>query len=154
MSNKIVKPLTLAIGAAFLGTFSVSQMAQASSAFHLSPLVGGYMLAGTEGKCGEGKCGVAKMAKPGETAVSKDEAMAHGFSESQFKTWDTNHDGSLDAKELGAMHAAMDKKGKEGSCSADKKGKEGSCSADKKGKEGSCSADKKGKEGSCSGGHG
>jgi uncharacterized low-complexity protein len=152
MSNKIVKPLTLAIGAAFLGSVSVSQMAHASSAFQLSPLVGGYMLAGAEGKCGEGKCGVAKMAKPGETSVSKDEAIAHGFSENQFKTWDTNHDGALDAKELGAMHAAMDKKGKEGSCSADKKGKEGSCSADKKGKEGSCSADKKGKEGSCSAG--
>jgi hypothetical protein len=64
--------------------------------------------------------------------------MAHGFTESQVKAWDKNADGSLDDGELKAMHAAMDKKGKEGSCSADKKGKEGSCSADKKGKEGSC----------------
>ena len=81
--------------------------------------------------CGEGKCAVAKMAKPGETAVSKDEAMAHGFSATQVAAWDKNNDGKLDNAELTAMHAAMDKKGKEGSCSADKKGKEGSCGGDK-----------------------
>ncbi len=129
MSNKIVKPLSIAIGAAFVGTISLSQMVHANTAFQVTPLLSGYALADTaEGKCGEGKCGVSKMAKPGETKVSKAEALAHGFSESQFKTWDKNGDGYLDASELAAMHAAMDKKGKEGSCSADKKGKEGSCS--------------------------
>ena len=133
MSNKIVKPLTMAIGAAFVGSVAMTQMANASTAFQITPLVGGYTLAA------EGKCAVAKMAKPGETAVTKEEAMAHGFSASQVAAWDKNNDGKLDASELSAMHAAMDKKGKEGSCSADKKGKEGSCSADKKGKEGSCS---------------
>jgi uncharacterized low-complexity protein len=143
MSNKIVKPLTIAIGAAFVGSLALTQTAKANTAFQITPLVGGYTLAG-EGKCGEGKCAVAKMAKPGEKAVSKDEAMAHGFSESQVMAWDANKDGMLDEAELTAMHAKMDKgmmhkKGKEGSCSADKKGKEGSCSADKKGKEGSCS---------------
>jgi uncharacterized low-complexity protein len=138
MSNKIVKPLTVAIGAAFVGSIALTQMANANTAFQITPLVGGYTLA-AEGKCGEGKCAVAKMAKPGETAVTKEEAIAHGFSASQVAAWDKNNDGKLDAAELSAMHAAMDKKGKEGSCSADKKGKEGSCSADKKGKEGSCS---------------
>jgi len=138
MSNKIVKPLTVAIGAAFVGSLALSQMANANTAFKIAPLVGGYTLAG-EGKCGEGKCSVAKMAKPGETAVTKEEAVAHGFTASQVDAWDKNHDGKLDAAELTAMHGAMDKKGKEGSCSSDKKGKEGSCSSDKKGKEGSCS---------------
>jgi uncharacterized low-complexity protein len=138
MSNKIIRPLTVAIGAAFVGSLALTQTANANTAFQLTPLVGGYTLAG-EGKCGEGKCAVAKMAKPGEKAVSKEEAIAHGFSESQVKAWDKNTDGSLDDGELKAMHASMDHKGKEGSCSADKKGKEGSCSADKKGKEGSCS---------------
>ena len=138
MSNKIVKPLTVAIGAAFVGSLALTQMANASTAFQVTPLLSGYTLAGSEGKCGEGKCAVAKMAKKGETKVSMQEAMAHGFSESQVKAWDKNGDGSLDSSELKSMHMAMDKKGKEGSCSADKKGKEGSCSADKKGKEGSC----------------
>jgi len=128
MSNKIVKPLTVAIGAAFVGSVALTQMANANTAFQVTPLLSGYTLAAPEGKCGEGKCAVAKMAKPGEKAVSKDEAMAHGFSASQVAAWDTNKDGSLDEGELKAMHAAMDKKGKEGSCSADKKGKEGSCS--------------------------
>jgi len=137
MSNKIVKPLTMAIGVAFVGSVAMTQTASASTAFQITPLISGYAVA-AEGKCGEGKCAVAKMAKPGETAVSKDEAMAHGFSATQVAAWDKNGDGKLDNAELTAMHAAMDKKGKEGSCSADKKGKEGSCSADKKGKEGSC----------------
>ena len=142
MSNKIVKPLTIAIGAAFIGSIALSQTANANSAFQMKPLLSGYMLAGAEGKCGEGKCGVAKMDANKDGKVSKDEAIKAGFSESQFKAWDKNNDGSLDAAELTAMHAAMDKKGKEGSCSADKKGKEGSCSADKKGKEASCGAGK------------
>ena len=132
MSNKIVKPLTMAIGVAFVGSVAMTQTASASTAFQITPLISGYAVAA------EGKCAVAKMAKPGETAVSKDEAMAHGFSATQVAAWDKNSDGKLDNAELTAMHAAMDKKGKEGSCSADKKGKEGSCSADKKGKEGSC----------------
>ena len=137
MSNKIVKPLTVALGAAFVGSLALSQMANANTAFKIAPLVGGYTLAG-EGKCGEGKCSVAKMAKPGETAVTKEEAVAHGFTASQVDAWDKNHDGKLDSSELSAMHEKMDKKGKEGSCSSDKKGKEGSCSSEKKGKEGSC----------------
>ena len=135
MSNKIVKPLTVAIGAAFVGSVALTQMAQANSAFQITPLMSGYTLAAPEGKCGEGKCAVAKMAKPGEKAVSKEEAMAHGFTATQVAAWDTNKDGSLDEGELKAMHATMDKKGKEGSCSAEKKE-----AADKKGKEGSCSS--------------
>ncbi len=126
MSNKIIKPLSLAIGAAFVGSMSLAQIANASNNFQLNSMDSGYMLAdkASEGKCGEGKCGATKGVK------------------------------CMDMKDKAAQDKCMADahKGKEGSCSADKKkGKEGSCSADKKGKEGSCSADKKGKEGSCSG---
>ncbi len=161
MSNKIVKPLTLAIGAAFLGSAAFSQTSHASTAFQVKPLVSGYMLAGAEGKCSEGKCAVSKMDTNKDHKVSMAEAEKAGWNEAQFKAMDTNHDGSLSKKELAAGHkmhktgaegsCSAAKKGKEGSCSAAKKGKEGSCSAAKKGKEGSCSAAKKGKEGSCSG---
>src|SRR5262249_16887303 len=97
MSNKIVKPLTIAVGAALIGPVALSQTAKASAAFQMKPLMSGYMLAGGEGKCGEGKCGVAKMDTNKDGKVSKDEAMKAGFSESQFKAWDKNGDGSLDA---------------------------------------------------------
>ena len=111
MSNKIIKPLTIAIGAAFIGSVS---LAQANSNFQLNQMNQGYMLAdkAPEGKCGEGKCGATKGKKCSEMTdkAAQDKCMADAHP-----------------------------KGKEGSCSADKKGKEGSCSADKKGKEGSCS---------------
>lgn len=139
MSSKIGNTLSVAIGAAIIGSLSLSQLAAASPAFQVGDLASGYMLAAAgEGKCGEGKCGVAKMDKNGDHKVSMDEAMANNFSESQFKAWDKDHDGSLDANELRAMHAIMDKG------SMKKKGAEGSCGGDKKEKE-------KGAEGSCGG---
>jgi uncharacterized low-complexity protein len=166
MSSKIGNTLGVAIGAAVLGSLSLSQLAAASPAFQAGELASGYMLAmAGEGNCGEGKCGVAKLDKDGDGKVSMAEAKAGHFSESQFKAWDKNGDGQLDESELTAMHAAMDKhhgkKGAEGSCGGDKKAKgaEGSCGGDKKaaakGAEGSCGGDKKekGAEGSC-GGHG
>jgi len=123
--SKIVKPLSLAIGAAFIGSLSLSNVARADTGFHMNPMNSGYMLGdkAPEGKCGEGKCGATKGKKCMEMTAKADQDKC-----------------------MADAHP----KGKEGSCSADKKGKEGSCSADKKGKEGSCSADKKGKEGSCS----
>lgn len=150
MSKKSIKPLTLAVGAAFVGTIALASLAQANTAFTVKPLLSGYMLAGAEGKCGEGKCSAAKMDTDKDGSVSMAEAKAAGWNEAQFKAMDTNGDGKLSADEIAAGHKAH-KSGAEASCGADKKGKEGSCSADKKGKEGSCSADKKGKEGSCSG---
>ena len=133
MSSKIGNTLSVAIGAAVIGTLSLTQLAAASPVFQASDLAAGYMLAAApEGKCGEGKCGVAKMDKDKDGKVSMQEAMAGGFSESQVKAWDKDKDGSLDANELKAMHAIMDgggkKKGAEGSCGGDKKkGAEGSC---------------------------
>lgn len=133
MSNKLIKPLSFAIGTGLVGSLALAQIAQANPAFHMSSLAAGYALAapGSEGKCGEGKCGEGKC---GATKGKKCMEMSDKAAQDKCMT---------------EAHAAQ--KGKEGSCSADKKGKEGSCSADKKGKEGSCSADKKGKEGSCSG---
>ncbi|GAA0704840.1 hypothetical protein [Dokdonella soli] len=155
MSSKFGNTLGVAIGAAFIGSLSLSQLAAASPAFQAGDLASGYMLAmAGEGKCGEGRCGVAKLDKDGDGKVSMEEAKAGGFSESQFKAWDKNGDGQLDATELAAMHAAMDK-----GHHKDKKGAEGSCGGDKKaatkGAEGSCGGDKKekGAEGSC-GAHG
>lgn len=134
MSSKIGNTLGLAIGAAFIGSLSLSQLAAASPAFQVSDLASGYMLAAAaEGKCGEGKCGVAKMDTDKDGKVSMAEAEAGGFSETQIKTWDKNADGTLDGTELAAMHKSMDKshmkKGAEGSCGGDKmeKGAEGSC---------------------------
>ncbi len=150
MSSKIGNTLGVAIGAAFIGSISLSQLAAASPAFQIGDLSSGYMLAAAaEGKCGEGKCGVAKLDKDGDGKVSMAEAKAGGFSESQVKHWDKDNDGSLDANELASMHAIMDK------AHAGKKGAEGSCGGDKKdkGAEGSCGGDMKGKgaEGSCGG---
>ena len=132
MSSKIGNTLSVAIGAAIIGSLSLSQLAAASPVFQASDLASGYMLAAAgEGKCGEGKCGVAKMDTNKDGKVESSEAMAGGFSESQVKAWDKNNDGSLEANELSAMHAIMDKggkKGAEGSCGGDKKkGAEGSC---------------------------
>ena len=132
MSSKIGNTLSVAIGAAIIGSLSLSQLAAASPVFQASDLASGYMLAAAgEGKCGEGKCGVAKMDTNKDGKVESSEAMAGGFSETQVKAWDKNADGSLEANELAAMHAVMDKggkKGAEGSCGGDKKkGAEGSC---------------------------
>ena len=136
MSSKIGNTLSVAIGAAVIGSLSLSQLAAASPVFQASDLAAGYMLAAApEGKCGEGKCGVAKMDTNKDGKVEMSEAMAGGLSESQVKAWDKNKDGSLEENELKAMHAVMDnggamkKKGAEGSCGGDKakKGAEGSC---------------------------
>jgi uncharacterized low-complexity protein len=72
--TKNIKPVSLAIGAAFVGTFALSQ-----SAFAMSDLDQGYMqsagnhIAGVvgegkdaEGKCGEGKCGGDAEKEAGE----------------------------------------------------------------------------------------
>lgn len=138
MSTKIAKPLSLAIGAAFIGSLSMHQMAQANPAFSLNQLAAGYMTTGFgEGKCGEGKCGMAKVDSDHSGSVSKAEYEATGGK--MFDAMDKDHNGSLSEAELAAGH----KKGAEGSCGADKKHAEGSCGADKKKAEGSCGADKK-----------
>ena len=131
MSSKSSKALGLAIGAALIGSLSLSQLAAASHAFQVSDLASGYMLATAEGQCGEGECGVATLDTNKDGKVSLAEAEAGGLTKSQFKGLDKNGDGSLDSTELGTMHAARDKGGK------DAKAAEGSCGGHKDA-EGSC----------------
>ena len=124
MSKKVVNTLTIAVGAALLGSVAI---ANASAAFQITDLAGGYMqLAAGEGKCGEGKCGMAKMDTNKDGSVSKAEHTA--AADAMFSAADTNKDGNMSSDEMKAAH--------EGKCGSDK-GKEGSCGGDK-GKEGSC----------------
>lgn len=109
MSTKISKSLGAAIGATVIGSLSLSALAVASPTYQAIDLVSAYALAPTsEGKCGEGKCGVAEMDTNGDGKVSFTEAKAKGFSDNQCTTWDQNKDGSLEANELAAMHAIVD----------------------------------------------
>ncbi|HET7062956.1 MAG TPA: hypothetical protein VFI49_01685 [Rudaea sp.] len=132
MSNKSIKPIAIALGAAFVGTLSLSQIASASNTFQLGSLVAPYALAGTDAKATEGKCGMEKCDANKDGKATKAEAMAAGWTEAQFNMADTTHQGFLTQASFDAYHLLNKsdggKKGKEGSCSADKKGKEGSCS--------------------------
>ena len=121
MSNKFVKPLTLAVGAAFIGSFALAQDAGAAS-FSLTDLDSGYMQVGEdadkakEGKCGEGKCGEGKC--------GEDKAAAEG--------------------KCGEGKCGEGKCGAEAAPAADKAAAEGKCG------EGKCGEDKA-KEGACGG---
>jgi uncharacterized low-complexity protein len=138
MSKKVVNTLTIAVGAALLGSVS---LANASAAFQITDLAGGYMqLTAGEGKCGEGKCGMDKMDTNKDGMVSKAEHQAHA--DAKFAAADANKDGNVSKDEMAKAH--------EGKCGEGKCG-EGKCGGDK-GKEGACGGDK-GKEGSCGGAH-
>lgn len=170
MSNKIMKPLSLAVGVAFVGSLAIAQAASASS-FSLVDMDAGYQLAGNpatdkakDGTCGEGKCGADKAKHEGhcgegkcggkmfdamdankDGAVSRAECDAHH--DAMFKKMDANSDGSITRAESdAAMKAMHEGKCGEAKCGANK-AKEGACGADKA-KEGACGADK-GKEGAC-----
>ncbi len=65
---KSLNPIAAGFGAVALASALSSMPVQAAdSPFATSELVGGYMLAGKEGKCGEGKCG-DKGEQPGKRA--------------------------------------------------------------------------------------
>src|SRR5262245_9645606 len=80
MSNKVFKPLTPAIGAAFIGSISLAQVAHANNNFALNQMNAGYQLGdkAAEGKCGEGKCGANKGKKCSEITdkAAADKCMA------------------------------------------------------------------------------
>ena len=60
---QIRKPLSAAVGAAFVASLALSPLASAAeNPFELRALTSGYEVAekDAEGKCGEGKCGEAK----------------------------------------------------------------------------------------------
>jgi uncharacterized low-complexity protein len=114
MSNKFVKPLSIAVGVAFVGSLAISQAASASS-FSLSDLDSGYQLVGgdkhddadkakKEGKCGEGKCGDDK-AKEGKCGDDK-----------------AKHEGKCGEGKCGDDKKKEGEKGEEGKCGEGKCG--------------------------------
>ena len=146
MSNKTgMKPLAVALSAAFIGSVAGTTVANAAdNPFGMSQLSSGYMVAeshegkcgegkcggmkGKQGKCGEGKCGMSMMDADGDGKVTKDEFMSGH--DKMFSKKDKNGDGVIDASEM---------KGKEGKCG------EGKCGGAKSKKEGKCG------EGKCGG---
>jgi uncharacterized low-complexity protein len=69
--TKTLKPLSIAIGAAFVASMAASNIASAAPAagdnpFAMNELDSGYMQVASEGKCGEGKCGEGKKDKKKE----------------------------------------------------------------------------------------
>ena len=129
MSKQTSKPLALAVGAALVGGLAMS-----ASAFAMTDLASGYMVAAAhgeeakesgEGKCGEGKCGMDKMDTDKDGKISSAEfGAAHKGDTTKFAKHDTNSDGFISAEEMKAHHA-------EGKCGEGKCG-EGKCGADKK----------------------
>jgi len=70
MTNKMIKPVSLAVGAAFLGSLTFGVHAANGNGMQATDLAQGYMLVGDdkakeEGKCGEGKCGGDKAKEEG-----------------------------------------------------------------------------------------
>ena len=135
MSKQTHKPFALAVGAALVGGVVLS-----SSAFAMTDLATGYMVAAGEaktaegkcgeGKCGEGKCGLAFMDTDKDGKVSSAEfGAAHDGDTAKFAAHDTNADGFISAEELKGDHdkAATDKPadtkaGMEGKCGEGKCG--------------------------------
>ena len=81
MSNKTVKPVAAAIGAAFAGSMLLAGAASAATnPFALSEMASGYTQLAAEGKCGgskpaEGKCGGSQ---PAEGKCGGNKAPAEG----------------------------------------------------------------------------
>ena len=76
MSSKMIKPVSLAVGAAFLGSLTFGAYAANGTGMQATDLAQGYMLVGDEkakeeGKCGEGKCGGEKAKEEGKCGEGK-----------------------------------------------------------------------------------
>ena len=145
--SKMIKPLSVAVGVAFVGSLAISQAASAS-AFNLSDMDRGYQQVGdghehAEGKCGEGKCGMDKMDTDKSGTISQAEFTAAGKPADKFAGVDTDKNGQITQAEMDAHHKSMEAEGKcgEGKCG------EGKCGGDKE------KAEKEGKcgEGKCGG---
>ncbi len=89
MSKKLMKPISLAIGTAFVTSLAASNVSAATDAnanpFAMNDLSGGYMQLASgygdaksdkEGKCGEGKAG--KEGKCGEDKAGKEGKCGEG----------------------------------------------------------------------------
>jgi len=138
-----MKPLALAIGAAFVTSLASATVANAAeNPFAMSELSSGYMVAEmAEGKCGEGKMkeGADKM-KEGKCGEGKMKDAAGKMEE-----------GKCGEGKCGAKRKAHEGKCGEGKCGADKMKEgmkmegEGKCGAEKMKKEGEgkCGGSKK-----------
>ena len=69
----VMKPLSIALGAAFVASLAGTSIANAAdNPFSMTELSSGYMVADSkEGKCGEGKCGGEKKAEEGKCGEGK-----------------------------------------------------------------------------------
>ena len=108
VKNLTVKPVALAVGAAFVSSIAVSAVAETvDNPFNAEDLDAGYMLAGgdkgEEGKCGEGKCGGDKADGEGSCGEKGD------------------HEGSCGEKG-DAEGSCGEEKGEEGKCGEGKCG--------------------------------
>ncbi|GMU43150.1 MAG: hypothetical protein AMXMBFR25_11360 [Lysobacterales bacterium] len=59
MSSKTIKPVSLAVGAAFLGSLAFGTAATAATGMDATDLAQGYMLVSDDKAKEEGKCGGA-----------------------------------------------------------------------------------------------
>ena len=137
MSNKF-KPLSIAVGAAFVGSLALAQAASASS-FSVTDLNSGYQQVGEkgkegscgegkcgEGKCGEGKCGIEKLDTDKDGNVSATEFAASGHGAEHFTKMDADANGTVTKAEWDEAHKSAEGKCGEGKCG------EGKCGDDKK----------------------
>jgi len=72
--SKIVKPLSFAIGAAFIGSLSLAQVARADTGFHMNPMNSGYQLGD---KAPEGKSELTKDIQIGASPSGKAMKFQH-----------------------------------------------------------------------------
>jgi len=75
--NRKMKPITAAIGTAFVASLAAASFAHAENPFAAKQLDTGYdqlAQADAEGKCGEGKCGESKDDTEGKCGESKGDA--------------------------------------------------------------------------------
>jgi uncharacterized low-complexity protein len=144
MNNKMIKPVSLALGSAFVGGLALGNVAFAADGLQAIDLGQGYMLVDDHNMLEEGKCGADKRA--GEKAKDKGKSV-EGFC------------GAGKAKEEGKRSgekATDEGKSVEGFCGAGKAkegGKRGGENAKDEGKsvEGFCGAGKAKEEGRCGG---
>jgi uncharacterized low-complexity protein len=104
------KSIALAVGGAFALTLGTAAIAATDNPFEIKTLSSGYQVAdnhaekGSDGKCGEGKCGAEKKAADGKCGAEKKAA-----------------DGKCGEGKCGAEKKAADGKCGEGKCGAEKK---------------------------------
>lgn len=120
------KPVVIAFGTVIVG------LGLAGDGFAMQPLAQGYLLAAgdtaktAEGRCGEGRCGVAIPDTDKDGRVSPGEfAAAWPDEAARFAQADADGDGYISAEEMKAYHAAAS--GDDGKASMEGKCGEGKC---------------------------